>query len=114
MSELQQVERDIAGYKNQIALGELLERLSSNKDFQSLILNGFLRENAIHLVNLLAHPNLQTPEKQAAIHRQMAGVGALGDHLRQIRQDAERAKESLVSSEETRAYYLREAAVGDN
>lgn len=106
MTELQQVEREIASYKYQLSLGEMLERLSSNKDFQTLITEGFLRENAIHLVNLLAHPAQQTPEKQAAIHRQMAGIGALNDHFRDIRQKAELAPDSLAKSEDMRTYLL--------
>lgn len=107
MTDLEQVEREIAGYKTQLALNEQLVRLSSNKDFKELILVSFLQDNAISLVNMLSHPSQQEAHKQAAIHRQMAGVGALNDYFRGIRQGAELAKTSLDSAEETRAYMVR-------
>ena len=109
MNELDQVEREIAGYKNQVALGELLVRLSSNKDFKALILDGFLRDNAVRLVHLKSHPAQQKPESQIAILREIDSIGALSGYFRAIHQQAEISKESLINAEDTRAYMLREA-----
>jgi hypothetical protein len=109
MTELQQVSREIESYQSQIALGELLDRLSSNKDFKTLILDDYLRENAIRLVHLKSHPGQQTAEKQAAIMRQMDGIGALEDFLRGIRQQHRIAVDSLASAQEYRAQLIHEA-----
>lgn len=106
MSELQQVTREIASYKAAIERAEKLERLSSNKDFQELIQNDYLRDNALSLVGQLTQPAYQTPDKQAALHREMCGIGALTDFLRIIRQRAEIAKESLRGAEELRVHLL--------
>lgn len=110
MTELQQVEQELQTMKHNISVGEMLERLSSNKDFKTLILDGYLRENAIRLVHLKSHPNQQTPDKQAALMRQMDGIGALEDHFRSIRQQAELAKDSLDSREQFKAELIREGS----
>ena len=100
MTEYEQVERDITNYKAQVALGAALERLSSNKDFKSIIGHGYFKEEAVRLVSLTASPGID----EVALIRQMAGIANLEDYLRVIRKTAEIAAKSLPDSESTLEY----------
>ncbi|UVN14361.1 hypothetical protein FBPa1_0006 [Pseudomonas phage vB_PaeP_FBPa1] len=67
-----------------VRLRDAMLRLHKNRDFQALILNDFLKDNAARLVLLKADANMQAPEMQARILREIDAVGALHTYFQLI------------------------------
>lgn len=103
MSNLQiaQLERNIESKKAQVALNDALERLKNNKDFKKVVIEGYLNREAIRLVSLKGDPEMQTPERQASIIRDIDGIGSVQRYFRLIEQFAEMAVGSLSDDEQT-------------
>lgn len=106
--ELQQVEREIEEAKASIDLGKAMERLTLNRDFKAVIVNGLLNQEAIRLVHLKAAPNQQSPEAQQSIARRMDAIGTLNQYLQELGQKVQIAEKSLADAEALRDEYLSE------
>jgi hypothetical protein len=103
MSNLQiaQLERQIEGKKAQVALNNALERLKNNKDFKKVVMEGFFQTEAVRLVSVKGDPDMQTPERQASIIRDIDAIGSLQRYFRLIESNAEIASDSISDDEET-------------
>jgi hypothetical protein len=99
-------ENDEKVYKAQIALGDALNRLKSNRDFNKLILTGFLEDEAVRLVHAKADPQLQTPEKQAAVIRDIDAIGTLKAYFKLVDHYAEIARKNLSQLDDAREYAI--------
>lgn len=99
---LAEIERNIQDAKKMVELGDALERLRSNRDFKKVILDGFFEKEAIRLVHLKSDPSMQTPEKQAAILREMDGIGALSSYLSTVQYYAAQGRKAIVDGEAMR------------
>lgn len=106
--QLAQLEREAKSYKAAIDLGSALEKLMSNRDFNRLITEGYLRNEAVRLVQARSNPELQSPEKQAANLRDIDAIGSLSQFFNTVRAEAGMAGRSLKSNEETQAELLAE------
>lgn len=98
-----EIEQAIKQHRVDIALLDSLEVLMSNKHFQELILKDYCKEEAVRLVNLMAGPNQQTPEKQALSLKGLNGIGSFNEYLNTVRKRGEIAKMSLAADQETLA-----------
>lgn len=98
MSSIKQVELTIEHAKTGVQFGEALDRLLKNRDFQTVFLDGYLREEAIRLVHLKADPGVYTPEAQADIDRQITAVGQLGGWLNHQRRVLEQNRKDLAQN----------------
>lgn len=85
-----------------------LTRLESNRDFKKLIADGYLKDEAVRLVHLKADPSMQTPDRQAAIDRDISGIGALLQYFRTVDFMAGQAIKSIEADEATREEVLAE------
>lgn len=94
--------------KKIIALANALERLQKNRDFKEVISEGYFREEAIRLVHLKSDPSLKSPDKQAALLRDIDAIGALSEYFRTIRYNAGMAAQSIEADEQTREELLAE------
>ncbi|MGN6704415.1 MAG: hypothetical protein ACTHKB_15805, partial [Burkholderiaceae bacterium] len=74
---LQILDRNIAANQETVDLAAAVTRLKASPDFQKVILNGYLKDEAVRLVHLKAHPEFQTAERKASIDAQIAAVGNL-------------------------------------
>lgn len=107
---LQQLDRQIEAEKIRVTRGEALERLKKNKDFQLIVLDGYLREEAIRLVGLRGEPALSRPETQASILRDIDAIGSFGQYLRTVQAGADQAAKVIAQAEDERQAVLEETA----
>ena len=95
------IERNIKEKKNFVDMSNALQRLKSNKDFKSLILDGYFEKEAVRLVHLKAAPDFQTPEKQKAVLDQIDAIGSLSGYFATITFNANQAGKAIEADEET-------------
>lgn len=93
--ELEQIELTEQEAKAKIELAKSLDRLSSNRDFKKIVLEGYFKEEAIRLVFAKSNPQCHSPEIQAAILRDIDAIGSFRQYLGQIEFDAMQAKKAL-------------------
>lgn len=107
---LEEIELNIKEAKQLVELGDALERLISNRDFEKVFTEGYLRDEAVRLVHLKGDPNMQSAEKQDSIVSQMDGIGHFTSYVAKIRGQAHHARKAIESDEETREELLMEDA----
>ena len=98
--DINQLEMSIEAAKELIKLAEACERLKENKDFKSLILDGYFKEHAIRLVMLRGDTNVPD-DIQAKILKDIDAIGALRKYLQKISNDGNSALQAVRESEET-------------
>ena len=109
-TELQQLERNIKHAQKTVDLGDALDRLRNNKDFKKVIGEAYFNEEAIRLVHLMSDGNMQSPEIQQSIHKQMIAIGVFHDFLNTLSIRADMARRSVAADEATRDEMLAEVA----
>ena len=102
-SPAQHLEINIEQAKAIVARGEKLQRLSEIPEFRELILEGYLEQESIRLVQAKSDPALQTPELQGSIVTQIDGIGAFLNYLRRIEQSHDMAQRDLTQYMELEA-----------
>jgi hypothetical protein len=95
---IEAIERDVATATTIVNLGNTLERLKKNKDFNTVIVKGFFEQEAIRLVHLKADPSMQSKEAQDSIIAQMDAIGGLSSYLDTIILRANMARRTLEDS----------------
>lgn len=108
ISELQQLDMSIKHSQKMVDLGAALERLRSNRDFKKVVIEGYFAEEAARLVHLMADANMQSPDKQQSIQKQMIAVGGFRDYLNTLETLAGIARRSIQSDEAMRDEILAE------
>lgn len=81
-----------------ITEGEKVFRLMQNKDFQDIIMNGFIKQSALNKVSLLAVPSMQ--EHKDNIILELEAISILDGFLRNIQNTSIEMKKSLAEFEE--------------
>ena len=107
-NEIQQVELSLEEAKKLVEFGEAIERLNQNRDFKTVILEGYMGEEAKRLVFLTGEYNL-TPEAREQVHQNIHGIAALRNYLVARTQIGEIAKKEVQDFSET-LEEIREAA----
>jgi hypothetical protein len=97
---IQAIEASITENRQYLSLYEAFERLQENRDFKTVIQNGYLKDEAVRLVHLKADPNMQTPERQEAILGGINGIGQLLSFFNAMRFNANQAKKAIEAGEE--------------
>lgn len=105
---LAQLEASIAQNKEQAELKNAVIRLSTNRDFKKVILEGYFEKEAIRLVHARSSAAMQTPDKQQRILDQMDAISNLRDYLDTVVQMGELAEKFIIDSVESRDLYLAE------
>lgn len=100
-AEIDQLHRNIADNRGFVALQQSLTRLQANRDFQTIISQGYLRDEAVRLVHARSNVALQSPEAQAALLRDIDAIGSLEAFFRKIEQQARQALSHIDADEET-------------
>lgn len=72
-----------------------LDRLMKNTDFKKVVVDGYFNAEAVRLVHAKADPEMQTPERQANIVRQMDSIGNLSSFFQAIRIQGESATKTV-------------------
>lgn len=96
---VEEIELEIEQAQEIIALGQALRRLEKNADFLLLIKESYLRDESVRLVNIKAHPQMQTPDMQARVLRDIDGIGSLAQYFNKVLQQAEMATHGVEQAE---------------
>lgn len=110
MSDIQEIEISIEAAKEAMAKGEAVRKLSSNRDFKRVILDGLFKDEAARLVGLIADPAMK--EHRNDIIEMMIGISTLQSYLRNTMQMGRMAGEELVNLEEAADDVRNEALAG--
>lgn len=76
-----------------------LEWLKNQKQFQSLILEGYFKDKAINGVSLLAHEAIKREGKRTDIFEQLVAISNLEDYFSTVTQLGNGAKADLFDDE---------------
>ena len=105
---IEDIERSIQESKGFVALGDALQRLTSNKDFKQIVIEGYFEKEAVRLVHLKADPSMQSAESQRSIIQQMDAIGALKQYLNLVLIQAGMATKQIELDEAVRDEILEE------
>ena len=98
------LDNDIKKYKQQVALGEALERLEVNPDFRMLIERNYLGTHALNLV--YSRTRDMTPDNEIA--RKIDAIAAFKQYLDEVKENRATASKSLKDAEQTREEFYDE------
>ena len=107
--DVEQVEINIEQAKAMIDNMKALERLTANKDFNNLIIEGYFKEEASRLVLLRADPSFSAPNMQADLLKAIDAIGQFKLYCNTIMGMGRTAERSLEADEQTLEELLAEA-----
>ena len=93
-SEIDQVEATLEHAEAALALGEKMQKLAANKDFQDIIINGYFKDEAARLTGLLGDP--QFKDSQDEIMKDLHAISSFQRYCRQIIRNGEMAQKSII------------------
>lgn len=99
MEQYEEVEVSIREAKKMVELGNALQRLEKNRDFKKVIIDNYLREEAIRLVHLRGDPNMQDEESQKVIFQLMDGITGLTQYCNKLRHQSYLAEKAIEDGE---------------
>lgn len=102
------LDESIREHQKLVDFGQAIERLRKNTDFKKVVVDGYLKNEALRVVHLKADPNFQTPERRATLERQLDAIAFFGDYLNTQMIFAERAVRQITDAERTREEILAE------
>lgn len=106
--EIAALDQQIKDARPQLDLAAALERLRVNPDFKKLVVEGYLKNEAVRLVHLKADPNMSAPQHQAAIVRDIDSIGALAQFFATVDAVGRRAERAIAEAEQMREEILAE------
>lgn len=106
--ELEQIELSISQAKLSTDNLHALNRLTKNKDFEQLILEGYFKEEASRLVLIKAEPQMESESDQATIAKHIDAIGYFRQYLHTIQQIGRMAERAIADDEKTREEMLAE------
>ena len=115
----QSMEQFLAEKKEQVLMAEAVQRLFKNKDFKTIIAEGFLEKEAIRCVAVKAQFSMQDEEHQKLLDKRIIGIGEMAVYLQTISalgnfaKDEIKQAEKLPPLEEGQEYELDETEIGE-
>lgn len=100
MNDVVEIELQMKDAEEMIELEKALERLDKNRDFKRLIRQGYLTNEAVRLVQLKGAPGCQDPKTQAAILRDIDGIGSLLCFFHKVHHEADVARRVIEAGEQ--------------
>jgi hypothetical protein len=104
----EELEANIKQAKDEIELGNALDRLLSNRDFKKVVLNGYFEKEAVNLVHAKAALAFEDNGAHESIVRQIDAIGSFSKYLKGIAETAKLARKSIEADEQTRDELLNE------
>lgn len=98
-NQIKVIEESIKSAKKLVELADALERLKSNKDFKTIVMEGYFEKEAIRLVQAKSNPALQSAEMQKSIITQIDSIGNLNVYFTTLVQQAAMARKSIEQDE---------------
>lgn len=106
--QIEEVEIGIEHAREIVAKATALANLVSNKDFKTVVRDGYLKEEAVRLVLLKADPSAASAEMQASIADGIVAIGHFNQYLRTVQALGSMAAKSLGEYEDLRTELLDE------
>jgi hypothetical protein len=106
--DLDTIEISIEHAKKDVTMLRAMERLTSNRDFKKIMLEGYFEKEASRLVLLRSAPSLQSEEDQAAILKAIDAIGEVRQYFSRIMQLGHQMEKQIADLEETREEILQE------
>lgn len=101
MSENQdQIELETIEQEHNLLMGEALERLQKNPDFQKVIMDGYLKDKVLASVSLLSVPQISENGKRPGVMEDLVSASNLQYYFKMIEHFYEGAKNPILSDEE--------------
>lgn len=110
MDNMSQIELSIEQAKESISNKRALVTLLADKNFIKIIMEGYFKEEASRLVLFKATPQMQSPENQLSINKQIDSIGHFNRYLGTIEYFGDEAEKALVADEQTREELEAEVA----
>lgn len=110
--QIQHVELSLEEAKKLVAFGEAIARLEKNKDFRTVILDGYFSDEAKRLTFLTADTTLDDKSANAVLYG-IRAIGELRAFLMNRKVTAEIAKKEVMDFQETLEEIRGEDADGD-
>ena len=93
------VELEMIEVSHQAEMLDALERLESNRDFQKVVLDGYIKDKAADSVSLLAHPHIKQQGARPDVMEDLVACSNLQYYFYMIKQLGAGAKADLMDSE---------------
>lgn len=106
--DLETIELSMKHAKKAIDSKVALERLTRNRDFKAIVLEGYFESEAVRLVLLKSDPNMQSDESQKEILKQIDAIGSLRQYLRNVMHMGDMAGKAMEDYEQSREEILQE------
>ena len=75
---------------------QALERLMKNKDFQTVVLDGYFKDKAINGVSMLAEPSIKQQGQRGDLMEDMIAISNLQYHFKMIRNLGAIAEDDMI------------------
>lgn len=108
---IKEIEVSLEDAQREIELGRAVERLNANRDFKTIFLEGYFKDEAARLAMLYSHPGLRA-DMQEAVQRDLCGPGAVVRYLQTILRAAQTAENVVAQGEEALDELRAEAPEG--
>lgn len=107
-AQIEEIEVKINEAKEVIERKKALMRLTDNKDFKSIVLDGYFKDEASRLVLLKADYEMQDEMSQNQIKKSIDAIGYFRLYLRTVMQLGAQMEKDLAADEQTREELLSE------
>lgn len=84
MNEQQAADLETAEMNHHVEMGEALKRLRENKDFQTVIMEGYLKDKVLASVSLLGVPQISEQGKRPGVMEDLVSASNLQYFFQQI------------------------------
>jgi hypothetical protein len=105
--ELDAIEKNIQEAQAYVDAANALLKLKDNREFKKVIMKGYFEEEAVRLVHLKADSNMQTPDMQKSLDKQIEAIGSFSNYLNTVLYKAEMARKTIEAEEEAREEILQ-------
>ena len=100
MSEQNEIEVTLEGLRTQVTNKERLHRLLQNDDFKELILEGYIKNEAVRGTKLLGDPAMRANQRAFdSTVDQLKAIGLFDNHLRTVEQVGLMAQDQIKAYE---------------
>jgi len=96
----QNIEKHLKECKDQINLNKSLQRLYKNRDFKAVVVEQFLKKEAVRCVTAKAMRAMQPKELQESLDKRITAIGEFSEFLRAIPMLASLAEQDIREAEE--------------
>lgn len=96
--EIETIEVSLQEAKDIVEMRDKAIRLSKNKDFQVVIMEGYLKDEAVRLTSLLGDPDMK--DSQDDIQNDLYAISSFHRYLRKLKMQGDMMEKAVMDLEE--------------